>query len=213
MKIQKSNIEIVKSYLAGERPVVMVGYKPPKTRRKEGEKWVDPNGTKWVQKNGYKVQVNEQANMIREISRQKCACGQDIQYGSKLDNKFFRKLGKCFDCVIKEETELRILGVYPYYENYKMLLNYLGFLEDMKQKIEDSIKYFETETGALEVLCNSEGFLEKFEGMNTSELLNGAKKDLEEISKGIEKVTADKEEAKRIYEEELEKAKTNILQK
>lgn len=211
MKIKKSNIEIVRSYLAGERPVVMVGYTPHKHKKLEGETWIDNKGVKWIQRGGCKVQVNEQANMIREASRRKCSCGQDIQYGNRLDNKFFYKTGKCFDCVIKEETELRILGVYNYYENYKILSNYLGFLEDMKQKIEDSINYFETESNTLEVLCNSEGFLEKFKGMNTVELLEGAKKDLEEINKGIEKVSADKEKAKKIYDEELEKARANLI--
>jgi hypothetical protein len=213
MKIKKSNIDIVKGYLAGERPFIQVGYTPPAPTRKEGEQWVDTQGVCWEQKTGYKVRVNPQANLIREAARQKCACGQEIQYGTHLDGKFFVKTGRCFDCIIKEETELRILGVWPTYEKYKLMSNYLGFLEDMKQKIEESIKYFETESDTLKVLCNAEGFIEKFTGLNTPELLKSAKTDLREVSKTIVTVTKNKAKAKKAYETELAKVKKTLTPK
>lgn len=206
MRVKKSNIDIVKSYLAGERPFIQVGYVPPSVKRKEGEEWEDVSGQKWVQRNGYKTKVNEQANMIREASRRKCECGQDITFGNKLDEKFFAKTGKCYNCLIEEETRLRVLGVYPHYEKYKLLSNYLGFLDDMKQKILDSIKYFEAESDSLKIICNSEGFTERFQGINTTELLSAAKKDLEEITKAISKVRKDKAEAKRVFAAEEKKA-------
>ncbi len=211
MRIKKSNIEIVKSYLAGERPFVQVGYTAPVVKRKEGEEWVDANGRKWRQTKGGKVSVNSQADLIREITQQKCACGQDIRYGNRFDQKFFVKTGMCYDCVIKQETELRILGVFNQYEQWKLLSNYLSFLEDMKQKIEDSIKYFQTESETLSILCNGEGFLEKFKGMNTGDLLVAAQKDLVEISETIKKVAKDKEKAKKIYETDLIKARKRAL--
>lgn len=206
MNPKKSNIDIVKDYLSGTRPFIMVGYQPKAIRRKDGEEWVDVSGQRWVQRNGYKTKVNEQANMIREVSRRKCSCGQDITFGNKLDEKFFAKTGKCYNCLIEEETRLRVLGVFPHYEKYKLLSNYLGFLEDMKQKILDSIKYFEAESDSLKIICNSEGFTEKFQGINTTELLTAAKKDLEEITKAIAKVKKDKVAAKRIFVSEEKKA-------
>ena len=210
MKVKKSNIEIVKGYLAGERPFVTVGYQPPVSERKEGERWVDASGVTWEQKDGWKTRVNEQAEMIRKASKQVCACGQEIRYGSKIDEKFFNKTGKCFDCIIKEENELHILGVFPYYETWKVICNYLGFLRDMKGKIEDSIRYFEGEDGTLKILCNGEGFIEQFKGLNTQELLDGAKEDLKKIIDLIEKVTNEKNEAKKIYDEKLAEAKTRL---
>lgn len=209
MKIKKSNIEILQNYVDGTRPFISVGYTPPTKLRKEGERWEDVNGTKWEQKNGYKVQIHEQANFIRKVSAQKCSCGQDIRYGNRFDEKFFSKTGKCYDCVIKEETELRILGVYHHYENYKLLSNYLGYLKDVRQKISDSIQYFEREDGKLKVLCNGEGFLENFTGLNTKELLDAAKKDLEKVNAVIKKVFFDKTQAKKIYEKEFAKALAN----
>lgn len=207
----KSNVEIVRSYLDGIRPFVTVGYTPSKHKRKEGDTWTDNKGIKWTQKNGYKVQINDQSEMIRKTIKQKCDCGQEIQYGDKLDTNFFKKTGKCFNCIIKEETELRVLGVYSYYENYKLLANYLGILEETKQKIEESIRYFETESDTLKVLCNSEGFLEKFKGINQEKLLETAKEDLKQIDETIEKININKNEAKRIYDTETIKAKCLLI--
>lgn len=202
----KTNLQIISDYLSGQRPFTQVGYQPPSVRRQEGEQWTDINGVKWEQKNGYKVQINNQATLIRKAAEQKCACGQDIRYGNKFDEKFFIKTGKCYDCVIKEETELRILGVYHHYETYKMLSNYLAYIKDIQRKLKDSVNCLNTENGTLQVLCNSEGFLEKFTGLNTSELLQAAKKDLEEITATIKKVTKDRNKAKKIYEKELANA-------
>jgi hypothetical protein len=210
-KRNKSNIEIVKDYIAGDRPFVQVGYSKAAKKRKEGERWKDNRGITWEQRDGYKIRVNEQANIIREATRQKCACGQEIQYGGRLDELFYRKTGKCFDCVIKEETEYRVLGVFGQFERYKMISNYMGFLLDMKEKILDSIKYFEKDEGkSLDVICNSEGFIEKFKGLNTGELLENAKKDLAEITKTIDVVSKDKELAQNIFVKALGKARTEL---
>lgn len=208
MKSKKSNIQIVKDYLAGERPFVQVGYSPPNMKREEGEQWEDNQGIKWKQRKGYKVRVNEQAEIIRNAIKRTCQCGQEITYGGKLDEVFFSKTGKCFDCIIKEETEYRVLGVYPQYEKYKLLSNYLGFLEDMRNKITDSVAYFDAEEKNMDVLCNGEGFIEKFKGLNTGELLKNAKKDLVEIKKALTIVKKDVAKAKKIFTSALKKAKT-----
>lgn len=206
MKIQKSNIEIIKSYVNNERPFVTVGYVPPNIQRKEGEVWTDNDGKKWTQKNGYKSPVHEQTELIRTQIQQKCKCGQNIKYGTRLDEKFFWKTGKCFDCIIKEETRLRILGVFPQYENYKLISNYLGNLEDIKRQIQDSIRYLKNEDGELKIVCNSEGFLEKFTGLNTTELLIAARKDLKEINGLIKKIRVEKRKIKSFYITEYKKA-------
>lgn len=210
-KRNKSNIEIVKDYLAGDRPFIQVGYSGKAKIRKNGDRWKDGKGITWEQRDGYKIRVNEQANIIREASKQKCDCGQEIQYGGRLDELFYRKTGKCFDCVIKEETEYRVLGVFGQFERYKMISNYLGFLMDMREKILDSIRYFEKDEGkSLDIICNSEGFIEKFRGLNTKELLENAKKDLDGISKTIDVVSKDKELAQNIFIKALGKARTEL---
>jgi hypothetical protein len=204
----KTNIQLVSDYLSGTRPFIQVGYSAATKKRKVGERWKDNNGVTWEQREGYKTRINEQASIIREASKQICSCGQEIQFAGRLDELFYRKTGKCFDCVIKEETEYRILGVFSLYERYKLISNYYGFIIDMKSKIEESIRYFEKDEGkSLDILCNSEGFIEKFSGLNTTELMKSAKKDLKEVDKTIALVTKDLKEAKQLFEEGLKKAK------
>ncbi len=209
----KSNLDIVKSYLNSERPFVTVGYTPKTVTHKEGEEWVDSRGQRWRQTKSGKETVNQQAEMIRKLTKQKCSCGQDIRYGNKLDEKFFLKTGKCFECIIAEETRLRVLGVFPFYEKYKLLSNYLGFLEDMKQKIEDSIRYFQTEGDTINIVCNGEGFMEKFKGLNAEELLKSAQKDLKEIIVTMEEVAKNKAKAKKVYDSETARAIKRVTSK
>ena len=108
----KSNIEIVKDYLAGVRPVTQVGYTGQEyVRRVVGERWIDKSGQEWEQKGCGPQKVNRVANLIREaIGVEKCRCGQEINYGSRADHLFFRKTGLCEACLIDYETKLRVLG-------------------------------------------------------------------------------------------------------
>lgn len=205
MKTKKSNIEIVKNYLSGERPFTQVGYTGKRIKRKDGDQWTDKKGIKWEQKNGFKVRVNEQANLIRELTEQKCKCGQQIKWGDKFDRLFYNKTGLCYECIIKEETNLRILGLYPLYERKKLLSNYLGSLKTVKEKVEETIKYFENNDGEITMLCNSDGVLEKFIGTNRNMILEDARKDLKEIDSEINIVSKDYEKTKTEFEEAVSK--------
>ena len=55
-----------------------------------------------------------------------------------LDTKFWRLRGKCQDCVLKEETELRLTGKWEQYQLVGELKNQISFLED---KINELISY------------------------------------------------------------------------
>ena len=57
----KSNLDIVKDYVEGNRPFIQVGYDPNlnNSKRKEGEEWEDGQGNKWVWKNGTKRKVSK----------------------------------------------------------------------------------------------------------------------------------------------------------
>jgi hypothetical protein len=56
MKKGKSNIDIVKDYLAGERPFIQIGYSG-ESYHKEGEIWVDNKGVQWKKENGKAVRL------------------------------------------------------------------------------------------------------------------------------------------------------------
>jgi len=57
----------------------------------------------------------------------------------KLDDKFWRLMGHCFDCQIEFENKLRIKD-YAEYESYakaKVLENQMSQLKDLEQSIDD----------------------------------------------------------------------------
>jgi len=197
----KSNIEIVKDYLAGERPFVQVGYTPSKIKRKVGDEWEDVHGITWRQEVGYKKRVNKQADLIREARKQICvSCKNDIKWGSKFDSKFFNRTGLCEKCLIDYETKLRVVGVYDDYERYKLISYELGFVRDAKSKIEEVIKFFGENDGDIEMICNSEGFIEKWKNTNQEQILKDAINDLKLAKKRISDLTKAKTVAKKKYE-------------
>ena len=61
----------------------------------------------------------------------------------KLDDKFWRLMGHCFDCQIKIENKLRVEGKWEEYEKKKILENKKAYLKDLKQSIDE----FETSGG------------------------------------------------------------------
>lgn len=202
----KSNIEILKDYVAGVRPFMQVGYTKAKAVRKVGDRWTE-KGIEWEQKTWGPTRVNAQADNIREMVVQKCKCGQDIKYGSRRDSLFFAKTGMCENCVINHETNLRILGVYDSYERYKLLSNEFGFLKDAKQKLKETLEFIKKDDGTLKVLCNSEGYIEKFKGKNIGEFEAQVKDDLKLIGVRIKVVGKAKNEAKKVYKSLCKKSK------
>ena len=197
----KSNIQIVKDYLAGERPIAQFGYTGKKyVKRKVGDHWTDPKGVEWVQKESGPERFNRVAELIREtIGEQKCKCGASMKWGSKHDRLFFRKTGLCETCLIDYETKLRVLGIYPYYEQYKLASNELGATVDLKTKIQDTIDYFEKGDTDVTMLCNSEGFTERWKTTNAEKIVEDAKRDLEEAQRRIDALEKIRDECKKNY--------------
>src|ERR1039458_5993765 len=208
----KSNIEIVKDYLAGERPVSVFGYIPPEVKRKVGDIWEDNKGITWKQEAGFKTRVNKQADIIREAREEKCKlCHQDIRWGGRADRLFYMKTGLCEGCLIDYETKLRILGIYSDYETYKLASNELGYVKDMKSKIQETIKYFESGDTDVKMLCNSEGFIERWKTTNSDQILSDAKKDLEEVHRRVTALIRIRDEQKEKYTEACAKYNLEIL--
>lgn len=210
----KSNIEIVRDYLAGERPVSVFGYTGKEyVRRAIGDTWTDSKGVEWVQKETGPQRVNRMAeavNAARGVDKCK-TCKMDIKWGSRQDVRFYYKTGLCEGCLIDYETKLRVLGIYPDYETYKMASNELGATRDMKEKIKETIEYFESENTDVTMICNSEGFMERWKTTNKDQILVDAKKDLKEARRRISALTKIRDEHKKKYEEAAAKNNLEIL--
>ena len=126
--MKKSNLEMVRNYLAGERPVIQIGYEEGDKPRKFGEMWTDSYGRTWQQRNGYRLNINPQADLIRGLTKQICsACKKEVgTWATDLDKKLYTMTGKCADCQITEETRMRMEGTYRLYEKKKVYLNQLN---------------------------------------------------------------------------------------
>jgi hypothetical protein len=118
------------------------GYEKEAEQKKEvGEIWVDSDGKEWEQKDGFKINktkmddVRAYLDKISHCSSEKC---ETIQY-SKADKKAIVKTGLCITCLAKFETQLKLDGTYPFYEDYKITLNKLGFIRDLKAQYEEAL--------------------------------------------------------------------------
>ena len=55
----------------------------------------------------------------------------------KLDDKFWRMMGHCFDCQVEMENKLRVKGEFDEWAERKMLENQKSQLKDLEQSITD----------------------------------------------------------------------------
>jgi hypothetical protein len=197
----KKNIEIVRDYLDGIRPVIQTGYTGDINKfiiRKEGEKWADASGKKWIQtKNGPQT-ITRVLDIIREeAGLEKCtSCGCELRWRGRLDQKMYYKTKKCFDCVIEEETNLRLKGQFKLYESKKLIENELAYLEDVRQHLKDSKDYLDSHKQLTYV--NGNGLVEEWDNVSRDELLENVKKDFVTC---LKKIKAAQKELKKVNAE------------
>lgn len=194
-----SNIDMVKAMQAGERPFLQVGYTGDVDKyiiRKVGETWTDSQGKNWIQKESGPQTITPIMDMIREQCNDKCSdCGCEIRWGSKLDRKMYNKTHKCFDCLVKEETMLRIRGQYKLYEKRKLLENERSWLMDIKVKLQEAKKY--TEEHKVLTYVNSNGLVEEWENTARDDVLRDIKKDYIACLKEIKRVEKELKEVEK----------------
>lgn len=183
----KSNIDIVKDYLAGERPFVQVGYTGDANKyKKEGEKWTDTKGIEWERKDGKNVRLTKsQGDIIREAigDSQRCKkCGLQMKWGSRQDVKLMRRTNLCVDCLIEYETHLRILGIFEQYEHYHLASHELGFLKEAREKIKETLAYFQENGGDIVKLAETEFDDEiRWKNTNKDKIVADATEDLKKV--------------------------------
>lgn len=117
------------------------GYEKEADKKREvGEKWVDGEGVEWEQKDGFRTNLTKM-DKVREYLQKVSKCSSSecktIKY-STADKKAIVKATLCVDCLAKQETQLRVDGTWDFYEDYKITLNKLGYVRDMKVQLEEA---------------------------------------------------------------------------
>jgi hypothetical protein len=158
----KSNIDIVKDYVAGVRPFTELSMHISEDQRyrNEGEKWTDSKGIQWQKLNGKNVRLTKtQGDVIREAIGDglDCKkCGAKYKWANRIDRKMITRTSYCQDCLIDYETKLRVLGIYEAYEKYRLASYELGHLKMLKLKIKETLDYFQRTEGDVTTLPESE---------------------------------------------------------
>ena len=60
-----------------------------------------------------------------------------MKFGNYLDERFFPKTGKCYDCAITFDSKIKYLGKFEEYERYKFYNNVLSEMRDFKKNISE----------------------------------------------------------------------------
>jgi len=201
----KKNLDIVRDYLNGERPIIQVGYTGEEKYiiRKEGEKWTDRAGAEWVQTSSGPQRVTRILDIVREAMNVKCSkCKCEIRWRGRQDEKLHAKTGMCMDCLIEYETQLRVQGKYKAYERSKLLRNELSHLKEVKNYLEDSKRYLDEHKTF--TFVNSNGLVEEWSNEASEDVRKNLKKDYTKCLKEIKRVESELKKA----EDELSRPNT-----
>lgn len=107
---------------------IVVGWRPGlEQKREEGDVWEATDGTQWTVKNGIKQKVTKLDAAKTPWWCPKC----EKAMNHKIDDKFWRIRGHCFECNLKEETKIRAQGpdAWKAYEEKLMKANYISELK------------------------------------------------------------------------------------
>jgi hypothetical protein len=119
------------------------GYEKEAEETKEvGEVWTDSEGKEWEQKEGFKINTTKM-DEVRDYLKKITTCSSEdcktIKYSSA-DKKLIVRTGLCATCLAKQETALRADGTWPFYEDYKMSLNKLAQVRELKSQYEEALE-------------------------------------------------------------------------
>ena len=187
-KTGMSNIDIVKNYLSGTRPFLQIGYTDDLKERKDGEMWQSANGQTWIFKDGVKKAISKPTKFIDLVRLQCGDCKKNMKlFNNRLDDKIFPKTGRCIDCQIKFEDNLKRLGKYDVYEKLKIFNNQKSFCVSLKDKLEETIRYLESSDNKIKYM-NEDGSQEYWTDTNREKILDGARKELKECLQALDDI-------------------------
>jgi len=107
-----------------------------------------------------------------------------------LDDKAWKKRGICFECLVRVETHLRVIGKYQQYEEQITLRNYKAYLLDIKEQATEFINNLKDEIKVV----NHDGTFDTLKGdqQKVRDFINGEIEDLNKKLAEIEDIDMSK---------------------
>lgn len=100
--------------------------------RKEGDTW-EVDGKLWERKNG----VNQSISKLQDAKTPWWCPQCKKSMNTRLDTKFYNKRGKCYYCIVKEETEMRTNGTWQEYQHKVLYANVIAKVKDTIAEFKD----------------------------------------------------------------------------
>ena len=166
---------------AGESAELQVGYKSKIEDHKEGDIW-EEGGKKWTIKDGIK-QTHTKLDEIKKeaILPLFCPCCGTLMK-NRLDPKMYKIHKKCFDCVVKMETKLRVEGKYEEYERKIVADNASSYVKDLEVSLMEALNTSNSQ------YVSEKGEVERWKGgVNKEELTKEINEAILSFKEGIEK--------------------------
>jgi len=151
--VQRMRNLITKNF--GDKTATQTGYVKQYVEHKEGDVW-EENGKNWTIKNGLKQTITRldsiKKSLLLPIICPNCS---KAMANSPLNKKMWPLHGKCFDCVINMESELKRTGKFEEYQRnmvHSGIKTHIKEMEDLLLELAlgASKESFVTEAGDIE---------------------------------------------------------------
>jgi hypothetical protein len=129
--VQRLRNIVSKKY--GNKTVTQTGYVKKQTDHVEGDVW-EENGKTWTIKNGLK-QTQTRFDAIKKSVLLPLMCPEcgHIMKTFNLNKKLYSIHGKCSDCVIKYETQLKFEGKFEEYQRNMIMNGVKTHIKDLEE--------------------------------------------------------------------------------
>jgi hypothetical protein len=151
--VQRMRNLITKNY--GDKTSTQTGYTKQHIEHKEGDVW-EENGKNWTIKNGLKQTITRLDSIKKSLLLPIiCPSCSKAMANNLLNKKMWPLHGKCFDCVINMESELKRIGKFEEYQRnmvHSGIKTHIKEMEDLLLELAlgASKESFVTEAGDIE---------------------------------------------------------------
>lgn len=152
--VQRMRNIITKNY--NDKTNAQIGYTKIHEEHKENDVW-EENGKKWTIKNGIKVNITK-LDVVKKILQLPLTCPNcnKLMNKGKLDKIMYQIHKKCSDCVIENETKLKVNGTFDEYQQTMLKKDIEYHIKEMEDilleiSLENNNESFITENGDIEV--------------------------------------------------------------